>query len=72
MRESNSDTDGRIERTPFSYDEGTYLVDGEEVHFFLPREALDRGTAAAYQTLALVPLLPVWRNFFLGSELRKG
>jgi simple sugar transport system ATP-binding protein len=22
-----------------------------------------------YQTLALVPLLPVWRNFFLGSEI---
>ena len=56
----------------FSYDEGAYLVDGEEVHFSSPREALDRGIAAVYQTLALVPLLPVWRNFFLGSELTKG
>ena len=55
-----------------SYDEGGYLVDGEQVQFSSPREALDRGIAAVYQTLALVPLLPVWRNFFLGSELEKG
>jgi len=54
------------------HDEGGYRVDGEEVHFKSPREALDRGIAAVYQTLALVPLLPVWRNFFLGSELTRG
>jgi simple sugar transport system ATP-binding protein len=54
------------------HDRGAYLVDGEEVHFGSPREALDRGIATVYQTLALVPLLPVWRNFFLGSELVKG
>jgi len=56
----------------FSHDEGEYLVDGEPVRFSSPRDALDRGIAAVYQTLALVPLLPVWRNFFLGSELTKG
>ncbi|HZZ60366.1 MAG TPA: ATP-binding cassette domain-containing protein [Roseiarcus sp.] len=56
----------------FPHDEGQYLVDGEPVKFSSPREALDRGIAAVYQTLALVPLLPVWRNFFLGSELTKG
>ena len=56
----------------FAYDEGEYLVDGERVRFASPREALDRGIAAVYQTLALVPLLPVWRNFFLGSELKRG
>ena len=37
-----------------------------------PREALDRGIATVYQDLAVVPLMPVWRNFFLGSELTKG
>jgi simple sugar transport system ATP-binding protein len=25
-----------------------------------------------YQDLAVVPLMPVWRNFFLGNEVRKG
>ncbi len=54
------------------HDQGTYKVDGEPVRFSSPREALDRGIAAVYQTLALVPLLPVWRNFFLGSEILKG
>ncbi len=56
----------------FGHDDGAYLVDGEEVRFSSPRQALDRGIAAVYQTLALVPLLPVWRNFFLGSELVTG
>ncbi len=53
-------------------DEGEYAVDGAIVRFRSPREALDRGIAAVYQTLALVPLLPVWRNFFLGSEMVRG
>ncbi|MFF0791518.1 ATP-binding cassette domain-containing protein [Streptomyces spiralis] len=52
--------------------EGEFLVDGEPVRFTTPREALDRGIAAVYQDLATVPLMPVWRNFFLGSELTKG
>ncbi len=56
----------------FAHDDGDYLVDGQPRRFSSPREALDLGIAAVYQTLALVPLLPVWRNFFLGSELVKG
>ncbi|WP_171110675.1 MULTISPECIES: ATP-binding cassette domain-containing protein [Streptomyces] len=52
--------------------EGEFLVDGEPVRFSTPREALDKGIAAVYQDLATVPLMPVWRNFFLGSELTKG
>ena len=51
---------------------GTYEVEGEDVKFGSPREALDRGIATVYQDLAVVPLMPVWRNFFLGSEVRKG
>ncbi|MDA2806273.1 ATP-binding cassette domain-containing protein [Nocardiopsis suaedae] len=50
---------------------GTYRVDGEEVAFASPRDALDRGIATVYQDLAMVPLMPVWRNFFLGSEIRR-
>jgi simple sugar transport system ATP-binding protein len=52
--------------------EGEFLVDGRPVRFSTPREALDRGIAAVYQDLATVPLMPVWRNFFLGSEMTKG
>ncbi|WP_333778390.1 ATP-binding cassette domain-containing protein [Streptomyces sp. IBSBF 3136] len=54
------------------YTEGAFLVDGTPVRFNSPREALDRGIAAVYQDLATVPLMPVWRNFFLGSELTRG
>lgn len=54
------------------HDAGTYTVDGKPVRFSSPREALDRGISAVYQTLALVPLLPIWRNFFLGSEITRG
>ncbi|MER5513787.1 ATP-binding cassette domain-containing protein [Streptomyces sp. NPDC002763] len=54
------------------HDGGTLVVDGEETTLTSPREALDRGIATVYQDLAVVPLMPVWRNFFLGSEPRKG
>ncbi|MGW7823164.1 ATP-binding cassette domain-containing protein [Streptomyces puniciscabiei] len=52
--------------------EGEFLVDGQPVRFSSPREALDKGIAAVYQDLATVPLMPVWRNFFLGSEITRG
>ncbi|HET9624396.1 MAG TPA: ATP-binding cassette domain-containing protein [Kofleriaceae bacterium] len=47
---------------------GTYKVDGAPVAFGSPRDALDRGIATVYQDLALVPLMSVYRNFFLGRE----
>ncbi|MGQ0840398.1 ATP-binding cassette domain-containing protein [Actinokineospora sp.] len=50
------------------HDTGEFLVDGRPVSFGSPREALDRGIATVYQDLAVVPLMSVWRNFFLGSE----
>ncbi|MGW1673337.1 ATP-binding cassette domain-containing protein [Streptomyces sp. NPDC002324] len=52
--------------------EGDVLVDGKPVRFTTPREALDAGIATVYQDLATVPLMPVWRNFFLGSEFTRG
>jgi simple sugar transport system ATP-binding protein len=52
--------------------EGTVKVDGAEVHFTSPRQALDHGIATVYQDLAVVGLMEVWRNFFLGSEIRMG
>ncbi|WP_336206573.1 ATP-binding cassette domain-containing protein [Nonomuraea sp. LPB2021202275-12-8] len=54
------------------HDAGTLLVDGAEVRLASPRDALERGIATVYQDLAMIPLMSVWRNFFLGSEPRKG
>jgi simple sugar transport system ATP-binding protein len=51
------------------HNDGTLKVDGNEVHFSSPREALDHGIATVYQDLAVVSLMEVWRNFFLGSEM---
>jgi simple sugar transport system ATP-binding protein len=53
------------------YDEGTMTVEGTEVQFSSPREALNAGIATVYQDLAVVDLMETWRNFFLGSEMRK-
>jgi simple sugar transport system ATP-binding protein len=53
-------------------DSGELLMDGEPVHFGTPRDALDAGIATVFQDLAVVPLMSVWRNFFLGSEPTKG
>jgi simple sugar transport system ATP-binding protein len=54
------------------HDEGTFRILGQERRLASPREALDAGIASVYQDLAVVPLMPIWRNFFLGSELTVG
>jgi simple sugar transport system ATP-binding protein len=51
---------------------GTFLFEGREVWFASPRDALDLGIATVYQDLAMIPLLSVSRNFFLGSEPTTG
>ncbi|MDR0991075.1 MAG: ATP-binding cassette domain-containing protein [Propionibacteriaceae bacterium] len=51
---------------------GQLRLDGQPVVFTNPRAALDAGIATVYQDLATVPLMPVWRNFFLGRELTRG
>jgi simple sugar transport system ATP-binding protein len=50
------------------HDLGQLLVNGTATRFTSPRDALDAGIATVYQDLAVVPLMSVWRNFFLGSE----
>lgn len=52
--------------------EGQMLVNGQPREFDSPREALDAGIATVYQDLATVPLMSVWRNFFLGNEPTRG
>jgi simple sugar transport system ATP-binding protein len=51
---------------------GDILVGGEAVAFSSPREALDMGIATLYQDLAMIPLLSITRNFFMGREPVKG
>ncbi|MGO4102795.1 ATP-binding cassette domain-containing protein [Leifsonia sp. YAF41] len=54
------------------HSEGELLANGVPRSFTSPRDALDLGIATVYQDLAVVPLMPVWRNFFLGAELTRG
>ena len=49
-------------------DEGDMFLEGKKILFDSPRDALDRGIATVYQDLALVPLMSVTRNFFIGRE----
>ncbi len=51
---------------------GEYLVDGKPVAFRSPRDALDAGIATVYQDLAMIPLMSVTRNFFMGREPTRG
>ena len=53
-------------------DQGRYLMEGTELRLKSPRDARELGIATVYQHLALVPLMPIWRNFFLGSEPTRG
>jgi simple sugar transport system ATP-binding protein len=52
----------------FQPDEGTVLVDGREISFRSPRQALDAGVSTVFQDLATIPLMSIVRNFFLGRE----
>src|SRR2546430_1414407 len=45
---------------------------GEAPHYSSPRDARAAGVATVYQDLAMVPLMSIWRNFFLGEEPTKG
>jgi simple sugar transport system ATP-binding protein len=53
-------------------DSGEYLVEGKPVSFNSPRDALAHGIATVYQDLAMIPLMSIARNFFLGSEPTTG
>ena len=53
-------------------DEGELRMEGEKVSFGSPRAAKERGIATVFQDLATVPLMSIWRNFFLGSEPTSG
>src|SRR5712672_1645889 len=50
------------------HDEGEFLIEGAKVRFGGPRDARAAGISVVFQDLATVPLMSIWRNFFLGSE----
>ncbi len=51
---------------------GRMFIDGTETVFESPREAMNAGIATVYQDLAMIPLMSVTRNFFMGREPSKG
>jgi len=53
-------------------DTGEMYIEGKPVRFSSPRDALDAGIATAYQDLAMIPLMSISRNFFLGAEPTTG
>ncbi len=56
----------------FQPTEGEYLFEGKPIKLNSPRQARALGIATVYQDLSLLPLMPIWRNFFLGAEPEKG
>ena len=51
---------------------GEILMEGQRMSFNSPRDALDTGIATVYQDLAMIPLMSITRNFFMGREIQKG
>ena len=50
---------------------GEILVDGKATAFNSPRDAMGAGIATVYQDLAMIPLMSVTRNFWMGREPEK-
>jgi simple sugar transport system ATP-binding protein len=51
---------------------GQIVIEGQPVVMNGPRDALDRGIATVFQDLAMIPLMSITRNFFMGREVTKG
>ena len=47
---------------------GEIYIEGERVSFNSPRDAQVYGIATVYQDLAMIPLMSITRNFFMGQE----
>jgi len=56
----------------FQPDAGEFLIDGSPITMAGPRDARAHGIATVFQDLATIPLMSLWRNFFLGQEPTKG
>lgn len=47
---------------------GEILFEGKQMSFEDPRDAMEAGIATVHQHLAMIPLMSVSRNFFMGNE----
>jgi simple sugar transport system ATP-binding protein len=47
---------------------GEIFFEGKSMHFERPRDSISAGIATVYQDLAMIPLMSVSRNFFMGNE----
>lgn len=47
---------------------GEILFEGKPMQFDDPRDSIAAGIATVYQDLAMIPLMSVSRNFFMGNE----
>ncbi|MCH8466807.1 MAG: ATP-binding cassette domain-containing protein [Roseinatronobacter sp.] len=47
---------------------GEILFEGKRMDFGSPRDAMEAGIATVYQDLAMIPLMSVTRNFWMGRE----
>ena len=56
----------------FQPDDGEYSVNEKRALFKNPRQALDAGISTVYQNLAIIPIMNIYRNFFLGNEPIRG
>ncbi len=52
--------------------EGSITFEGKPLSFNSPRDAMEAGIATVFQDLAMIPLMSVTRNFFMGREPTKG
>jgi simple sugar transport system ATP-binding protein len=50
---------------------GEIFFEGKPLKFDRPRDAISAGIATVYQDLAMIPLMSVSRNFFMGNEPTK-
>ena len=50
---------------------GEIFFEGKPMHFDDPRDAISAGIATVHQHLAMIPLMSVSRNFFMGNEPTK-
>lgn len=47
---------------------GEIIFEGKPMNFADPRDAMEAGIATVHQHLAMIPLMSVSRNFFMGNE----
>lgn len=61
----------KILSAAYKKEKGQIFIDGKEVDFKTPKEAIDNGVSVIYQEFNLNPHVPIYENIFLGKEKMK-